>query len=160
MSRARGFTLIETMVVLTVAGIVIAIAVPAFSGYRESLALRQARSQLEADLRQARQLAITRRVPVVVRFGTPPATTDILQYTLHLDSDNDRVVDAGESVRRAHMPSGTRLASVSLAPTDTVAFDISGILWPGHGGGRLVFANRRGRADTLMVSAAGIVYRP
>ena len=41
-----------------------------------------------------------------------------------------------------------------------VTFDISGILWPGTAGGTLVFKNQKDRRDTLMVSTAGIAYRP
>lgn len=158
----KGFTLIETMIVVTVAGIVLAMGVPAFGSYRNSLALRQATSQVQNDLERARQLAITRRAPVYMRFGTAPATdtTNINHYWIHIDLDNDRVVDATESYKRYNLPSSTLLTSVALNPRDTVAFDISGILTPGHTGGKLVVVNNVNRRDSLMVSAAGIVYKP
>ncbi len=162
MRTQNGFTLIETMIVVTVAGVLLAIGVPAFGGYRNSLALRQATEQVQTDLERARQLSITRRASVYMRFGTPPsvATTGITHYWLHVDTNGNRIVDAGEINRRSDLPRSTQLIDVALNPIDTVAFDISGILTPGHTGGRIVVQNLKLSRDTVMVSAAGIVYRP
>ena len=160
MRTAKGFTLIETMIVLTIAGIILAIATPAFSRYRSSLALTQARAQLLDDVRDARQRAVTRRSPVYISFGTPPGTTNIASYRIHVDSNGNRAIDNGERVVNRTLPANTRLTRVSLSPVDTLNFDISGILWPGHQGGTLILSNNRGQRDTLVVSAAGIAYQP
>lgn len=157
---SRGFTLIETMIVVVVAGLVLAMGVPAFAKYRSTLALRQARNQLTQDLRYARQMAVTRRSAVFIRFGNGSTTTNITSYMIHCDTDADRIVDTNEIRSTKKMPKGSMLSLVSLGPPDTLAFDISGILWPGTTGGSLVIANDRSVADTLLVSAAGIIYRP
>lgn len=159
MHTSKGFTLVETMIVLTIAGIILAIATPAFSKYRSSLALSQAKQQLLDDVRDARQRAVTRRAPVYIRFGTPPNTTDITSYRIHIDSNNNRSVDATERVINRNLPANTQLATVSLTPVDTLNFDISGILWPGHLGGTLILSNSRGVRDTMSVSSAGILYQ-
>ncbi len=158
MRAAKGFTLIETMIVVTVAGIILAIGMPAFSRYRSTLALEQAKAQLLHDVRDARQRAVTRRIPVYMRFGTPPTTTGITTYRIHVDTNGNRLVDNGESVADRRLPWSTSLSLVSLSPVDTLNFDISGILWPGHLGGSLVLSNSRGQRDTMFVSSAGIVY--
>ena len=101
MRTAKGFTLIETMIVVTVAGIILAVGMPAFSRYRSTLSLEQAKAQLLHDVRDARQRAVTRRIPVYMRFGTPPTTTDITSYQIHVDTNGNRLVDNGESVSTA-----------------------------------------------------------
>ena len=164
MPSDKGFTLIETMVVLVIVGIVLAFGLPAFARYRNSMSLRQVHAQLIQDVRRARQLAVTRRAPVVMCFGAPPTTTNITSYTLHVDTNGDNLAQAGE-LRTFHtLPNGTRLTDVNMtgsgAQVDTLTFDISGTLKLGSGGGMLIFANRLNRRDTLAVSAAGICYRP
>jgi prepilin-type N-terminal cleavage/methylation domain-containing protein len=161
MRKERGFTLVETMIVLVIAGIVMAMGLPAFASYRSTLAIKAARNQLNEDIRTARQFAVTRRAPVFIRFGTTSATTDLTTYTIHIDSNADGVMSTGERVIRRTMPKNTRISSASLSPSpDTLTFDISGILIPGQTGGTLIMANTKNKYDTLCVSSAGIVYRP
>ncbi len=166
MSAERGFTLIETLMVVIVIGLVLTMGMPAFNSYKQSLLLRQSRQLLLSDLRMARQLAVSRRAPVVVRFGTTSATTDLTTYTIHVDRNANGIVDTGDRVIARKMPGkvGTvqqvKISQCSMAPTDSVIFDLSGILRPGTGGGTLILRNARGARDTLAVSTAGIAYRP
>ena len=161
MFRTKGFTLVELMIALVVAGIVLAYGMPAFAHYRNSMLLREVNAQLLQDVRRARQLAVTRRAPVVMCFGAPPSTTNITSYTIHVDTNGDNVVQSSESRTFRTLPSGTRLTSVNLTTqADSLTFDISGTLKLGSGGGTLIFANAVGKLDTLAVSAAGICYRP
>jgi prepilin-type N-terminal cleavage/methylation domain-containing protein len=163
-STERGFSLVELAIVLVVAGIVMSFGLPAFSRYKDDLRLRQARQQLTEDIRTARQLAVTRRCPVYMRFGTPPTTTNIRTYAVLIDRNISGTFTTGERAWTRTLPTGTTLTSVSLGSVDTLGFDISGILiQPASGvtpGGTLVFRNARNRYDTLAVSTAGIVYRP
>ena len=55
----RGFTLIEMLVVLTVAALIVGIALPRLTGASEKAALRTAAHQLAAALRNTRSLAMT-----------------------------------------------------------------------------------------------------
>ena len=163
MSETRGFSLIELLVALLISGIVLAIAMPGFGRFRNSMALKQANAQVLQDVRRARQLAITRRAPVVLRFGAPPSISNITSYTIHVDTNGDNLVQSGEMVTVRNMPNGTRLSAVTLTPVDSLKFDISGLLRPataGSPGGRIVLANRLNRRDTLLVSAAGVCYQP
>ena len=153
-----GFSLMELMIVLTVAGLVLAYGLPAFASYRNTLALRQARQQLIEDLRGARQYAVTRRAPVYVTFRLGPDSTRC--YQIHVDGNANGVVNNGERLISRALPARTNFTMVSLAPADSLVFDISGILWPGTSGGTLVFRNQKDNRDTLAVSTAGIAYRP
>jgi prepilin-type N-terminal cleavage/methylation domain-containing protein len=157
---SRGFSLIELMMVVVVIGIVLMAAMPAFGTFRDGLLIVQARNQVTQDLRLARQAAVTRHCPVIVTFGDGTTTTDVGNYTVHYDTDGDGAPSTGERRINRPMPRSTRLSSVTLSPTDKVTFDMSGVLALGTGGGRIVVASSRGRVDTLMVSTAGVVYRP
>ncbi len=155
----RGFTLVELLVTFVVAGILIASSVP---GFMKSLRVHrdaQGREQIIQHLRAARQLAITRHCPVIVRFGDGTVTTNVGNYTVHEDTNGDRIVQSTERQVLRTLPQGVLLSQVMLAPVDSLIFDISGTLWPGSSGGQLVLATRGG-LDTLMVTAVGMVYRP
>jgi len=163
MSATRGFSLIELMWALVVAGIVLAVATPGFGKYRSTMSLKQANAQVLQDVRRARQLAITRHAPVVVSFGTPPAAANITSYRIHVDTNGDNLVQSGEMVTLKNLPTGTQLTTVSLTPVDSLRFDSAGLLLPtasGSPGGRIVLSNRLNRRDTLLVSAAGVCYQP
>jgi prepilin-type N-terminal cleavage/methylation domain-containing protein len=160
MSGSRGFSLIEMLVALLVAGIVLAIAMPGFGRFRAAMALKQANAQVLQDVRRARQLASTRRAAVVVRFGAPPTVANITSYTIHVDTNGDNVRQASEMVTVRNLPTNTRLSDVALTPVDSLRFEPSGLLLPTTLGGRLVLANRLNRRDTLMVSTAGVCYQP
>ena len=159
MSETRGFSLIELLFACVIAGIVLAIAMPTFGRFRNSMMLKQANAQVLQDVRRARQLAVTRRAPVVLCFGAPPSISNITSYTIHVDTNGDGLVQSGEMVTVRNLPNGTRLSAVSLAPVDSLKFDVSGLLLSGTGG-RIVLANRLNRRDTLMVSSAGVCYQP
>jgi len=157
---ARGFTLIELMMVVVVVGIVLTAGMPAFSKFRDDLMIVQARTQVQQDLRMARQVAVTRHCAVIVTFGDGSATTDIVNYSVLYDANGDGSVSSGERYFNRRMPNRTRLSSVTLSPTDKLSFDMSGVLLAGTSGGQLVLATSRGRVDTVLVSATGVVYRP
>ncbi|HYM80305.1 MAG TPA: GspH/FimT family protein [Candidatus Limnocylindria bacterium] len=157
--QQRGFTLIETMIAVVVIGIVLSAGLPAFATYRTTMVKRQAREQLLQDLRGARQTAITQHKQVIVAFGDGVGTTDITTYTIHHDTNNDKVYQNSERRFQRTMPKDTRLAKVSLTPVDSLLFDTSGILRPGTSGGWMSMRTNTGFRDTVSVSIAGMVYR-
>lgn len=158
MDSQRGFSLIELLVVVSIVGICLAMAIPQAQKYRVSMNRLKAYQQLEQDFAYARQIAVTRRTPVFIKFGTPPTTTNISSYVIHFDTNEDRVLQSTEKTQNRTMPSGTILESVSLTPVDSLVFETSGILRAGTTGGRIVLKTGSVR-DTLTVSTSGIVYR-
>ena len=65
---SRAFTLIETMVVIAIIGIIAAFAVPTVSSMVNSTRLSQASMTVSSQLSLARRYAMTRNHPVEVRF--------------------------------------------------------------------------------------------
>jgi len=56
----RGFTLIEMLVVLTIAALIVGLALPRLTGAEETATLRTAAHQVAAALRNTRSLAMSR----------------------------------------------------------------------------------------------------
>ena len=88
----RGFTLIEMMVALAIGGILTAIAVPNFAGMRAGYRLRASTLSIFSDLQRARSEAVKKNNNY--RFSLVNSTT----YRIHDDTDDDGVMDAGETV--------------------------------------------------------------
>jgi prepilin-type N-terminal cleavage/methylation domain-containing protein len=161
MSSHSGFTLVEIMVAIVVAGILMATGLPAFLNYSKALSEQQARDVLESSMRMARQQSVTAHVPVIIAFGNGSSTTDITTYTVHTDTNNDHVHQGGEPFKSYTLPKGTKLNNVTLTPTDTLVFDSSGSLAPSTLGGTIFVGGASGsKIDTLAISATGLVYRP
>ncbi|MBC8432834.1 MAG: GspH/FimT family pseudopilin [Desulfobacterales bacterium] len=70
MRKDAGFTLLELITVIAIAGVLTAIAVPNFLTYQSSSRLKGALSTLRGDLVGARMLAIKRGVEYQVAFSS------------------------------------------------------------------------------------------
>ena len=66
--RGTGFSLLETLIVLSVLGIVFAVALPSYSRYASTQRARATAHVLASDLRVAQQEAMARRSPINVTF--------------------------------------------------------------------------------------------
>lgn len=75
MSRTRGFTLLELIITVTVAGILAAIAVPSFQGIIANARTRSTAESFNQALQLARSEAIKRNARVSFRFTTAGAWT-------------------------------------------------------------------------------------
>jgi len=72
----QAFTLIELLVVISIIGLLMFIAVPAFKGFGQSNIMSAAQQQLRDDLGFARLQAIKNRSPVYMVFFMPPYDFD------------------------------------------------------------------------------------
>ncbi|PZP35016.1 MAG: hypothetical protein DI603_03810 [Roseateles depolymerans] len=69
---ASGFTLLEAVFVLAVLAIVLAVAIPNYSGYLARQRLRHVAELLELDLRRARALSVEENREIYVSFHSGP----------------------------------------------------------------------------------------
>ncbi len=98
---AKGFSLLELMVVVGVFGVLVAASVPAISGSIRTARLEGAANTLAADLRHARSLASAQRRTFQVTFGADT-------YSLSR-------VSPAEVVRTRTLPRGVSFASSGSA---------------------------------------------
>lgn len=139
---SRGFTLVETLAALVLAGILTSIAFVPLTRAVDRASVRSASDELMTALAIARQVAIMRASQVT-------ATLDTIAGTVTVECE-------GDTTHRRPVES---LYGVSLAATrSTVRFSANGV---GYGVSNLrVIARRRSAADTIYVSRAGRVRRP
>lgn len=159
MKGQRGVSLMELMVVLMIIGVVLRFIVPPIGHFRLTMVQSRTKGMLIEDIRAARQRAITRHTSVIMAFGNGVSTTNLTTYKVHADTNGDKLVTSGEMVLNKTLPRDSKLSKVSLTPTDTLIFDVSGTLRTGTSGGKIAIQTGSLK-DTLQVSVAGIVYKP
>ncbi len=134
--RARGFSLLELLVVMTIIIVLAALAVPAFTNFGRANTLSAAGQQVVDTLNFARQTAMTKSRPVEVRFyklpeiykdaGTP---TDYRAMQLFLvDSTNTNVLSRpvyfgtpvviSQLVATSSLMDDTKCQETGAGPTD------------------------------------------
>jgi type II secretion system protein H len=128
----RGFTLVETLTVIVLAGMLMAIALPRFREQRRRYQLDTAAYQLAGDLRRAQVEAIRRNTPVTLER--------INDSTYNIDFIGDRPLQDVRFVAGLSADS-VRLAAFGPPPT----------------GARSFVVTSNGAQRTVTVSAAGLV---
>lgn len=88
MGKAKGFTLIELVAVLVIAGLLFAIAAPNFSRLAENSDYRRAVREVMTAAQQARRSSIYRNVPVDLVFEAPERKMAVIEAGASLDSAN------------------------------------------------------------------------
>lgn len=126
--RRAGFTLIESMIVVTVAAILLGLAVPSFQRFLDNQRLATVVNELHAAIRLTRSEAIKRGVRVdLVAQGNPANWGE--GWIVLVDANTNGVADVGEEIifRRGPVNGGFTLAS---AMTDNsrpyIAYDGTG----------------------------------
>ncbi|MGH7874905.1 MAG: GspH/FimT family pseudopilin [Candidatus Binatia bacterium] len=99
-----GFTLIEMMAGIGVAGLLMAIAMPVFTKTLPGLRLNDAARQVATDLQQVRMRAVAQSIPYQIAFST---TTYVVQNC------NGTCADVGGNMA---LPEGITITPPSTAP--------------------------------------------
>ena len=130
---ARGFTLIELMVVVVLASVVVALAAPSFNGMLARKRLEGAALELGTDLQYARSEAVQRNAPVGVVFASGCYAIYLIGST---DATNCTTLGTG----------GVELKTVQLASTSGSAVTLG--FAPTVSGAFVAFEPVRGTAAT------------
>jgi prepilin-type N-terminal cleavage/methylation domain-containing protein len=130
---ARGFSLIELLVVIGVMGLLVAMTIPGISGLIRSTRVTGAANMLAADLRYAHSLASSERKTYAVTFG----------------SNKYAVVRMSpvSTIRTRSLPRG-----VACAASDTAKFFAWGLTTPAT-----ITMSGGGRSNVVRLSATGRV---
>lgn len=160
-SHERGFTLVELMVVLTVAAILLALAAPSFSDMIMNNRQTVTINELIGDLNLARSEAIKRRQQVLVcpRAGntcsTSASPTWDQGWIVFADLDDDEALGASDSILRRR-EIGHQGFTVRASSAASVQYLPSGALHPGTNQ-TFNFCDARGatHARALVLGASG-----
>ncbi|MEE9327865.1 MAG: GspH/FimT family pseudopilin [Cocleimonas sp.] len=128
----KGFTLLELMITVVIAGILASMAVPSFSQAIQNNRMSTQINELLATLNYARSEAIKRNINVSVCKSNNGTTCGVVNWKdgwlVFVDTDADGVVD-GEDVLRVHkgLSGGNSMAYSVTNTSDTfVSYESSG----------------------------------
>lgn len=127
----HGFTLIELIVTITIAGILIAIATPYLGSFISSTRLTTQANELLTDLNTARSEAVKRASYVGVCASTSGSSCTsggsfLNGWIVFLDADNSGTWTTGDSVVKVH--GALDGGNTTVSGSSTVIFNSSGSL--------------------------------
>jgi type IV fimbrial biogenesis protein FimT len=178
--RSRGFTLMELMLVLTLAAIILALGAPSFTEFRRSNRMAGIANDFLVGVQVARSEAIKRQASVsLCPSGNPAAddaacttTNDFSGWIVFADPNNNCQREDTEVILQVgeRIDTGTNSATrtTSAADGNCVSFAATGFTRPEPGSGtsamrHTVFCDGRGndkQPGTELSSARGIELSP
>lgn len=168
MKRAQpGFTLLELMVVLAIAGVLMAIGIPSMRDFMRNSRITSAANDVMAALHFTRSEAIKRRMPVTL-CTSASAVTDLnptcaaspflTGWISFVDTNQSGQRDAGELVLLQHEPMNADITARSSVDPFQVTYLLNGFALNPNAA-RLVLCDDRGNTPSAgeLSSARGIL---
>jgi prepilin-type N-terminal cleavage/methylation domain-containing protein len=104
LSAETGITLIELLVVVSIVAILAVVLGFGYSGWQGRYNVESQVNQLYSDLVGARVRAMQRGISCIVDFPSPPSTADNTYYQLWDDTNDNAVLDAGDTLASTLSP--------------------------------------------------------
>jgi prepilin-type N-terminal cleavage/methylation domain-containing protein len=153
MKSRAGFTMMELLVVIAIVGILSAIAVPNFIGWRQNREFTTSVQRTISVMHSAKMHAVKENVPAVLRFDM--VGQNFRAFVDHSNPNNnqwdpgtDRLIDFYE------MPPGVRITHASFAGgVSWFRFDGRGM--PNGLGGSVELTSDRGLNNAVRVNITG-----
>ena len=137
-ARLAGFTLIELMATLAVAGIVVGLGVPSFLRTLARHAIAAQAQELQDAVRLGRNEAMKRSGPVLLCRTDAVDTSRCAgsggswqTWLLFTDADRNGVFNVGDALLRQHLEASSRMRVTASAAS--VRFEATGIARPDNG---------------------------
>ena len=172
MKRAQpGFTLLELMVVLAIAGVLFAVAVPAMGNFIRNGRITAAANDVMAALHFTRSEAIKRRQPVTLCTSADAVLADntanvnatcedspnLTGWIVFVDLNQNGQREAGDTILLNHGPMNPQITAASSLDPFVVTYLLNGFALNPNGG-NLALCDERGNVATggELSSARGV----
>ncbi len=124
--KSSGFTLVELMITLAIAGILVAVGIPSFNSTISDSRLTSYANDFVTALNLARSEAIKRGQPVSIRKSNANWESG---WRLFTDADGDGNEDTGDTLLRIYtgLPSTFTLRGTTPSYTNRITYQSSGM---------------------------------
>ncbi len=117
--NSKGFTLVELMVVLVIAGIILALMVPNVAGFIANQEINEATQNVAGVFRTAKEIAVTKNVRTVV-WVSDGSTVATRIYTIYRQQMPGETLTSTDTISVGSNP------SITLYAVDTRSISVKG----------------------------------